>query len=102
MRRLEGAERGDARQDEARAAAGCNKFTGERRRSALRRQIDGCARKIEGICGGKAGDEHAIEQRVSERRQERRSGGECEDICGQGRARAAKGTGRQPNMIRRA
>ena len=91
-RRLERAERRDSRQDEARRPARGYELPRERRAGALSGYVDRRSREIQRTAGGKAGDQHAREQRARQRRQEWRAGGEGEDVGGQGRARSRGGS----------
>ncbi len=78
--RLEGAERGDAGQEDALDAARREQRLGERPGGPLRRDVDRRARERQRTAGpGEAVDQFAVEQRTGERRQERRSRRNRED-----------------------
>jgi hypothetical protein len=80
---LERSERGDARQDDAGAAARLDQRSRKRRRGALGRQIDRRLRQFERpAVAGKARDQLAAEQRAGERGQKRRAGGNGKDVGG--------------------
>ena len=84
--RLERAKRSDARQNEARAPARRNECVGERRGGALSRHVDrriGQRQRAPG--GGKALDQHAVEEGAAQRRQEGRARRNCEDARGANR-----------------
>ena len=80
--RLEGAERGDARQDEARpAAAGRDERSRQRRRGALGRDVDRRVGERERPAGaGESLDQRTVDERPRQRRRERDAGGNGEEI----------------------
>ena len=74
--RLECAERSDARQDQARSAAGADKRQTQCARRALRRHIDRRPRQRQRVgFAGKSFDKRAVQQGAPKRRQKRRAGG---------------------------
>ena len=89
--RLEGAERGDARQDQARSAARRDQCARQRRLGALGRHVDRRVGERERPAGaGESGDQRAVDERPRQRRRERDAGGNGKDVgVGQGRSRGS-------------
>ena len=95
--RLEGAERRDARQEQAPCAARREQRLGQRLGRALRRHIDrGVGERHRPARAGEALDQRAVQKGAAQGRQKRRPGGNREDFaardgpCAPFRARLAK------------
>ncbi len=79
--RLEGAERGDARQDQARPAARRDQRPRQRRGGALGRHVDRRVGERQRPAGaGESRDQRAVDERPRQRRRERDAGGNGEEI----------------------
>ena len=77
---LEGAERSDARQQQASPAACREQRLGERLSRALRRHVDRrVGQRHRPARAGEAVDQHAVQERAAQCRQKRRPGGNRED-----------------------